>query len=227
MSEPRAKKLKAQLTPKGAFKFPALHAPDTYKGETKYKTGLVMDPNDPDVQAFIEKLERIRDQHVEKVKQALIDEGKKGLAKKVKVREVVKDELDKEGEETGMVYIDANMKSEYKDRKTGEIKQLRPKFFDASGQKIKKAPEIWGGTVGRLGVDLMPTLRVVDGAWGVGFFLDAVFIIDLKGPGARSADSYGFKPEEGGYTANATDDHDDDDSGADYDTGDSDDDADF
>lgn len=219
MAEPQTKKIKAQLTPKGIFKFPALTTPDTYKGDTKYKTGLLLDPSEADVKAFIAKLEEIRDAHVEKVKKYLTDEGKPGLAKKVKTREVVKDDLDKEGNETGLVRIDASMKAEFKDKKTGEIKPLSPKFFDARGQKIKNVPEIWGGTVGRLGVDLMPTLRVADGAWGVGFFLDAVFIIDLKGPGGRDASSYGFKPEEDGYSYSGED----DDSGydSDYDTGDS------
>lgn len=199
MSEPQTKKLKAQLTPKGILKFPALNTPDTYKGDTKYKTGLLLDPSDADVQAFITKLEGIRDAHVEKVKKWLTDEGKPGLAKKVAVREVVKEDLDKEGNETGLLRIDAAMKAEYVDKKTKQVKQLSPKFFDARGQKIKRAPEIWGGTVARLGLDLMPTKRAADGAWGVGFFLDAVFIIDLKGPSGKDASSYGFKPEDDGY----------------------------
>lgn len=221
MADPQTKKLKAQLTPKGYLKFPKLNTPDTYKGDTKYKTGLVLDPNEPDVQAFITKLEKIRDEHIEKVKQALIADGKPGLAKKVASREVVKDELDREGNETGMVVINAAMKAEYKDRQSSEMKKLNPKFFDAKGQRIKRAPEIWGGTVARLGVDLMPTCREADKAWGVGFFLDAVFIIELKGPGAVNASAYGFEAEEGGYTASA----DDDDTGPsatpEYDAGDS------
>ena len=206
MSEPRTKKIKAQLTPKGILKFPALNKPDTYKGATKYKTGLVLDPNEPDVQAFITKLEGIRDAHIEAVKKWLTDEGKPGLAKKVLAREVVREELDKEGNETGMVVINAAIKAEFKDRQTGEMKQLRPKFFDARGQKINKAPEIWGGTVARLGVDLMPTCREADKAWGVGFFLDAVFILDLKGPGGRDASAYGFQAEDGYAYAGADDD---------------------
>lgn len=221
MSEPRTQKIKAQLTPKGILKFPALHKPDTYKGDTKYKTGLLMDPNDPDVQAFITKLEGIRDAHVEKVKKWLTDEGKPGLAKKVQVREVVREDLDKEGNETGMVLINASMKAEYKDRQTGKIKKLSPKFFDARGQKIGNVPEIWGGTTARLGLDLMATCREADKAWGVGFFLDAVFILDLKGPGARDASAYGFQADEGGYAYNGADAADDDDDDAGYGVGDS------
>lgn len=217
MSEPRAPKLKAQLTPKGILKFPALNKPDTYKNATKYKTGLLLDPNDPDVQAFIAKLEKIRDDHVARIQKWLTDEGKPGLAKKVAVREVVKDELDKEGNETGMVVLNAAMKAEYVDRQTGQTKALRPKFFDAKGQQIKNPPEIWGGTTARLGVDLMATCREADKAWGVGFFLDAVFILDLKGPGAKDASAYGFTPEDGGYTANGGDD--DDGYGAEYGSG--------
>lgn len=199
MNEPQTRKLKAQLTPKGVLKFPALHKPDTYKGDTKYKTGLLLDPSEPEVQAFIKKLEGIRDEHIVKVQQWLEAEGKPGLAKKVKSREVVKDDLDKEGNETGYVVINAAMKAEYRDRSTGEMKKLSPKFFDSKGKKIDRAPEIWGGTVARLGLDLMPTLRAADGAWGVGFFLDAVFVIDLKGPSARGSSAYGYTPEEGGY----------------------------
>ena len=158
------------------------------------------------MQAFITKLEGIRDAHIEKVKKWLIDEGKPGLAKKVAARDVVKEDLDKEGNETGLVRIDAAMKAEYIDKKTKEVKKLSPKFFDAAGQKIARAPEIWGGTTARLGLDLMATKRAADGAWGVGFFLDAVFIIDLKGPSGKGASDYGFKAEEGGYTHGVEDD---------------------
>ncbi|TAE79892.1 MAG: hypothetical protein EAY76_06980 [Alphaproteobacteria bacterium] len=212
MSEPQTKKIKAQLTPKGVFKFPALTKPDTYKGATKYKTGLVLDPNNEEVAAFIQRLERIRDEHVEKVKKYLTDEGKPGLAKKVATREVFRNEEDKEGNDTGMIVLNAAMKSEYVDRKTGDVIPLFPKFFDAKGQKIKKAPEIWGGTVGRLGVDIMPTCREADKAWGVGLFLDAVFIVDLRGPAGRGASDYGYTGDEGGYSY----DGDDDDTSSDY-----------
>lgn len=206
------KKYKAQLTPKGTFKFPKLNTPDTYKGDTKFKVGLLADPDDAEVQAWIEKLTRIRDEEVERTKKELIDAGKPGLAKKVTVRDVFHMDTDKEGEETGLIVFHASMKAEVKDKKTGELKQLRPKFFDAAGKPIKKVPEIWGGTVGRLGVDVMGSKRPADGAIGVTLYLDAVFLIDLKTGGGRDASSYGYTGEEGGYSA----DDDDGDSGYDY-----------
>lgn len=203
MSEPQTKKIKAQLTPKGIFKFPKLTTPDSFMGATKYKTGLVLDPNDGEVAAFIKRLEAIRDEHVEKVKKWLVAEGKPGLADKVAIRSVFRAEEDSEGNDTGNIILNAAMKAEYVDRRTGETVKLYPKFFDAKGKRIDKAPEIWGGTVGRLGVDIMPTIRSADKAWGVGLFLDAVFIVDLRGPSSKGASAYGYQGDEGGYTHEA------------------------
>ena len=195
-----SKTYKAQLTPKGSFKFPKLNTPDTYKGDTKYKNTLLVEPDAPEVQAWIEKLTRIRDEEVERVKQELIDGGKPGLAKKVTTREVYHMDTDKEGEETGLLAFHAAMKAEVKDKKTGQLKQLRPKFFDAKGKLIKKVPDIWGGTIGRMGVDIRGSKRPADGAIGVTLYLDAVFILDLKSGGGRDASSYGFQGEDDGYS---------------------------
>lgn len=194
------KTYKAQLTPKGTFKFPKLNTPDTYKGDTKFKNTLLVSPDDPEVQKWITKLEGIRDEEVERIKKELIDAGKPGLAKKVSTRDVFHMDTDKEGEETGLLAFHAHMKAEVKSKKTGKLVQLRPKFFDAAGRKIKKVPEIWGGTVGRMGVDIRGSKRPADGAIGVTLYLDAVFIVDLHGPSGRDASAYGYQGEEGGYS---------------------------
>lgn len=193
---------KAQLTPKGAFKFPKLNTPDTYNGDSKFKTGLLVDPDGEGVAEFIAFLEKVRDEEVERIKKELTDAGKAGLAKKVNVRDVYKMDTDKEGEETGQLLFDAYMKSEVKSKKTGELIQLRPKFFDAKGNPIKRnVPNIWGGTIGRLGVDVFGSKRPGDGLIGTTLRLDAVFIIDLKTGGGRDASAYGYAGEEDGYTA--------------------------
>jgi hypothetical protein len=195
----KKQRVKPILTPKGRFRFPALNKPDEYKGELKYKSDLVVGPDDPGVREFIERLEAIRDAEVEKVKQELIDAGKPGLAKKVTTRDVFAMETDKAGEETGNILFHTKMKAEVKDKKTGQLKQLKPSLFDAKGRPITNPPEIWGGTVGRFGVVPRGSKRPADGAIGVTLYLDAVFIIDLKTGGSRDASYYGFTPEEDGY----------------------------
>lgn len=223
----RPKKYKAQLTPKGVFKFPALTSPDTYKGDTKYKCTLLVDPDDAGVPEFVAKLEKIRDEEIARTKAELKEAGKEKLAQKVQPRPVFYEDEDKEGEPTGKIGFFAKMNAEYKDHRTGNTKQLSPKFFDAKGSKIKRVPEIWGGTVGRLGVDIIGSKRPSDGAIGVTLYLDAVFIIDLNGPGGRDANAYGYTPEENGYSvSDLEDDFEDDESEYDSSGGDEEDDDD-
>jgi len=218
---------KPLLTPKGVFVFPKLITPDTYKGKTTFNSKLRVHPNDPGVQQFIEKLEVVRDEGVEAEKAKLIAAGKGGAAKKVITRPVFKVEEDpKTGEETGFILFEVKMKTQFEDKKTGKIKKLRPTFFDSQGNSIDAPEDIWGGTVGRFGVKPAPTMREADSAMGTTLYLDAVFIIDLKAGGGRSASYYGFEAEEGGYVGGKApassrgynSDDDDDDADADEDT---------
>jgi len=207
------KKVRPIVTPKGRFKFPKLNEPDNYKNELRFKSGLIVAPDDPGVPEFIERLEEIRDAEIEKVKKELTEAGKSGLAKKVKPREVYHLDTDKEGNETGDLLFNVKMKHEVKSKKTGKIIKLWPAFFDARGNPMNKVPPIWGGTVGRFGVVPRASKRPADGAYGVTLYLDAVFVIDLKTGGQRDASYYGFTPEEDGYQyeGGPDDDEDDDD----------------
>lgn len=199
MSKGFSKIYKAQLTPKGVFKFPKLNTPDSYNNDLKYKATLLVEPDAAEVPEFIAKLERIRDEEIERIKRELTDAGKAGLAKKVGPRDVYKLDLDKSGEETGLLAFDVSMKAEVKRKSDDKIIKLRPKFFDAKGRDISNPPEIWGGTVGRFGVDIFGSKRPADGAIGTTLRLDAVFLIDLKSGGGRDASAYGFQGDEGGY----------------------------
>ena len=210
------KSAKPLLTPKGTFAFPKLTEPDNFKNKLTYNTGLVVDPDAPGVAAFIQRLEAIRDAEIESVKAKLIAEGKAGAAKKVKDRPVFQNEEDKDGNETGNIQFSAKMNAEYKCKKTGAMKPMKPNFYDSQGNPIAAPKSIWGGTVGKLGVKPVATLREADGAYGVTLYLDAVFIIDLKQGGQKDASYYGFAAEEGGYVGGARGDGydmDDDDAG--------------
>lgn len=209
-NQPYGKKHKAMLTPKGALFFPKLNAPDEYKGKTFYNADIILDPEDAAVQKYLAKLEAIRDQYVKELKAwCAKQKGKtKALGAQIHPRETVYDvHYDKDGEETGMIILRARMNATYE--KDGKVKKMSPKFFDAAGKKVGQAPEIWGGSIVRIGADVAATKNPQTHAIGVNHYLDAVFLIDVKNGGGRDASDYGFDGEEGGYTHDGSDDNED------------------
>lgn len=187
----------AFITVAGKFRFPHLVVPDTKFNKSEFKVDLVLDPNDPDQAEFIERMRALDEEGYQAELKA---QKKKTLTR----RDIVKDETDKEGEETGMVYISAKAASEGKDRKTGEVYKRTVKLFNTKGQDVTgNVPRIWGGTVGKLA--LQPRYNKSPVGYGLTFYLNAAQIIDLvagDGSGGKSADDYGFGEEEGGFTSN-------------------------
>jgi len=81
--------------------------------------------------------------------------------------------------------------------KKGQKWSRKPMIFDAAGQPMRKVPDIYGGTIGRVRFSLRPYFIKGTGAAGLKLALEAVQIIDLVSGGQRSASSCGFEAEEG------------------------------
>lgn len=137
MAKARYPKLKS---PFGVAVFPRLNRPDTkFDSNGVFGVKLRVDPNEPDVQKYIEKLEAIRDAHFDE-----LDPKKRKRFSKVDVYE---EELDDDGEETGMILL------KFKLRHRGETRDGKkftrtPKLYDSNNEETDA--EVWGGSVLRV-----------------------------------------------------------------------------
>ncbi|MFN3573651.1 MAG: hypothetical protein ACK4TR_09000 [Phenylobacterium sp.] len=193
------KKLPEIVTAKGIAVYPKLNEPDTkYDKDGVYEVKLTFeDPNEPQVQAMVARIERERDAYFDAKVADLKAEGKGAAAKQLKKADILKPELDREtGDETGRYYIKAKMKASGT-RPDGKPWTQQPTYFSASGSKLNNPPRIGGGSVLKLGVALSPYVIESSKEVGVTLRLRAVQIISLVTGGQRSFESYGFSAEEG------------------------------
>lgn len=217
MAEDKKKKARPTLTSdKGTFKYPRLNEPDfgteKYpKPDGAFSTKLVMTQAEAD--AFVARKfkalegKSLADLHAEAIeagktafKELKVDVRKK--LKQVTENPIYKTIYDEETEEaTGNVEFSFSMKykvDEWKSgKKTGKKVTKSCVIFDAKGIRMAKAPNIWGGTIGK--VSFTPSAYWVagTGAAGLSLNLNAVQIISLVSNGEKTADQYGFGEEEG------------------------------
>lgn len=208
MSEKRQRQ--TFTSPKGIFIYPKLNKPDTkFKAEGEYSVKLKVSGDE--AQPFIEDYEKRFAAQWEAAKAELeekLKEAKTG-AEKAKLKKALGElkesgkpyapAYDDEGNETEDFIIKFTMKASYTDKKTKQVKHLKPAVFDAAGKLLKNPPEIWGGTIGYVAGEFNPWLNAKNEV-GVSLRLGAVQIIELSsGGGGRSAEGYGFGSHEGGF----------------------------
>ena len=196
---------------KGTFKFPKLNKPDTkFKADGEYSVKLIGNAMAGDVLALIAKLEPLHQQAVmqaeaEFAKLPAVARKKLG---KVTINPLYTELLDETTEEpTGDIefkFARAASGTYKTGPKTGQKWIASIGLFDAEGAKMEKAPDIWGGTVGRVSFEVglndagTPGYFVSGiGAAGLSLRLQAVQIIDLVSGGQRTAAAYGFEKEDG------------------------------
>jgi len=217
----KRKKLPSFTSPKLVFKFPKLvdadyGSNDYPKPDGEFSTKGIGKLSDPAVQKFIAALKPLHDEAVaeaeEKFKELKVETRKK--LGSVKVNDLFTTLYDQETEEeTGEVEFKFAMKHRIeikKGPKAGQTIIKYPALFDAKGKPIvvrdkegktlRNAPQIWGGTVGKVSFEASPYFIPGTGAAGLKLNLMAVQIIDLVSGGQRNASGYGFG-EEDGYEA--------------------------
>lgn len=200
-------------TPKGVAVWPSLNSPDTkFKEEGEYTCRLAFDPNLPEVQKLVARLEEVRDEQFEEFK------AEKPAHKKFSAAPVFTDELDKEGEETGRITINFKMRASGISKQTKKPWARKPQIFDSKGKEVKNPPNISGGSILRVACELGGFGVQSSKLFYVTIKLVGVKLIELVTYGGQSADSLGFGDDEGGYEASG-------DSSSSFDDNDNDDDA--
>lgn len=190
-------------SPKGVFKYPSLSKPDYGnekfpKPDGEFKTRLVVPASE--AQPLIDKL--MPDW------QAAIEAGKVDYAKlpiatrkklgALKEQMFYEEEFDPETEEaTGNVIFNFKCKYKITDAKTKEVRFNKIGLFDAKGKPLPAGTAIYGGTVGKLAFQTNPYFVSGQVMAGLSLRLTAAQVIELVGPGNRSASSFGFGEEEG------------------------------
>ena len=145
------------VSPKGVAVYPRLNKPDTkFDADGVYKTGLRVDPNDPQAAAFLKKME---------------DFG----AANGKTKMPFKDEAGDDGAPTGMVIVNYKVAAKWPDR-DGEVGESRkPALVDAGKNSI--TANVGGGSVLRISGQM----STYDGfGGGVSLSPIAVQVLDLK-----------------------------------------------
>lgn len=217
-------------TPKGVAKYPYLTSPDTkFDSAGIYRTSLLLDPKDPGVEDFLAQLDSLADEAYEKAVEELKQKGKKAMAKQVTRQAPYIQEVDEDGNETGMVEVRFKCKAKVESKRHGKTMQLRPRLFDSKGNPIDPDDiSIYGGSVIRVNFTPSPFFVASSKMAGVSLLLNAVQVIELVSGGGADAESYGFTEEEGfevGVGGGSVDDVNEDANGGEY--GDSDEDEDL
>lgn len=234
-------------TPKASLKWPKLNEPDygTEKFPDKdgsFNTRAVFDGSDPAVVKFTAKLDKM----MERAKE-IAEEKFSELS--VKARKQIEDKFggirpdspyaavydEDTEEETGEIEMRFKRKysGEYKKGpKAGKKWFAKIGLFDSAKppKPLKKGVQIWGGTTAILNAEFEPYFVDGTGAYGLQRRLNAVQVISLVSAGGeRSASSYGFEGEDGGFDSSdiETDDEDASDDQSDDGSDDEDDDANF
>lgn len=198
-----APKRPTYTSPAGVFKFPSLTKPDYGnekfpKPDGEFKTAVVVSM--ADAQALIAKLQpeydaAIAEGRAEFAKLAVAIRKKLGALKEQMFYETEFDQTTEE--ETGNVIFKFKTKYKITDRKTNEVRFNKIGLFDAKGKPLATGTAIYGGTVGKIAFQTNPYFIAGQGMAGLSLRLSAAQVIELVGPGNRSASSYGFGEEEG------------------------------
>lgn len=201
------------LLPKAPSIFPKLNTPDTkfdpdgvFEVKLRYvegqeETGLI-GRTVVTLDEILERAKAMRDEFAEAKREELMagDGKQKKKAKELSVRDIGEQECDDDtGEETGNLILKAKMKASGISKKDGKPWKRSPNIFQANGKPFTKVPSIYGGSVLKVAVEIVPYYAANDNVVGVTLRLEAVQVIDLVSGGGRSASAYGFGAEEG-YT---------------------------
>lgn len=202
-TETKPKKPERITSPKGIAIWPKLNEPDRkWKTEGEYTVKLRLVEKDPATQAFIAKIQEIRDVEYNK---ALDTEVKAGRAKKklktvpLSIKRVMTEPEEGSEEEpkpTGEVDFKFSMKAHVQPKGGREAWDQRPALFDAHGTPIPAGIKVGPGSTIKVSFDAAPFYTAALG-FGLTFRMRAVQVIDLKQWRELDAQAYGFDKEDG------------------------------
>ena len=190
------KKNPIYTTPKGTAKYCHLVRPSTkFNPEGVYDVTLLLDGADA------ENLINLIDEKIADNKAEIQKEPK--YKKHLKECDPpYKEDLDKDGDETGFISFKFSMKAQATSKKTGETYTFTPVLYDAKRNVIH--PKTVGfGSLMRIAFEVIPFNVAAIGA-GVSLRLKAAQILELNSSDGLSAEACGFEDEDG-YTNDTTD----------------------
>lgn len=199
------------MSPKGVFKYPSLTKPDYGnekfpKPDGEFKTSLIVPL--AEAQDLIDKLTPEWEAAIELAK---VDFAKLPLPTRkkfgaLKEQPFYQEEFDDTTEEpTGNVIFSFKTKYKIYDKKKDETRFNKIGLFDAKGKPLAAGTAVYAGTVGKIAFQTSPYFVAGQGMGGISLRLSAAQVLELVGPGVRTATQYGFGEEEGYETAAAED----------------------
>lgn len=185
-------------TPVGIASWPRVVVPDTkYVKTGEWSTKITCAPDDEGVPEFLAYLDR----EVEKAVAEMKAEFPKA-AKQIKPAAAYRNEVDKEGNETGRIEFGAKRPCQITRKSDEKVFKLNPPvLFDAAGNVIKKDIKLGAGSKIRVNFEHYPYIIQKDKEVGISRRLLAVQVIELvEWTGAsQDADAYGFGAVDGGF----------------------------
>jgi len=224
MSNDKPKLVKG-ITPKGCAVWPRLNTPDEYEGKKTYKSGLILSAED--AADLIDKIDTATADCLAATKEKLSDAVKNGKTGDIKAKakkalaaletaSPYTAAVDSDGEETGDVMFKFKSNADFKDGKTGKIKQIKVPLFDSKGKPTTVM--IYGGSTIRVAYALVPYHMAATNKVGVSLRIEGIKVIEpAKSGGGYDANSLGFGEEEDGYESSGLEDDDSSDSSDDSD----------
>lgn len=198
-----AKKPKKEqfYTPVAPFKYAHVNKPDfgtdQYpKPDGELSVTVALDKDEPEVKAFIAKMEKLMPELEAKAKEGFANASpkvkagwkKKGITEPT-IMPFYQEEYDDNGDTTGRITIKFKTKASFEDKDGNTIKKTVP-LIDGFGQVIpfKKRPLVYAGTTGRVAFVVGYAFIPKDAEAFMSFYLNQVQIAKLATAGAaRSA----------------------------------------
>ena len=178
-------------TPKGKALWCKNVTPDrTFNKEGDLSTYIIFDPNDKDVQLFLEPLEKMCDEAFNQAQKELPPVK----AKELKKRHIAQPDTDKDGNDTGMIKV--KFKLGRVDLRKADGKNHVVKTVDAKKNEIQNPPIVGNGSTIRCAGFAFPYYTASSKEIGVSILWNSLQIIDLVQAGG--GDDFG---EEEGYVA--------------------------
>lgn len=183
------------VSPKGSALWCKITEPErTFNAKGTYATEIVVDPNDPTVIAFVDKLEALRDEAYNEAKTNL----KPAQAAKLAKKDVFTEEVDSDGNLTGNIKF--KFKLDNVDDK--EVGRNKVQVYDSGAGKarpelIKDVPLIGNGSIIKCGAYANPYYMANGNVIGISMMWQTMQLLNLVEYGGNSD----FESEEDGYVS--------------------------
>lgn len=193
MSKPKRDKI---VTPVGIVKYASIGKPKTtFNADGEYSCDLILDPADATVLALQKRCEDLAAAAKAEALGAETNPAKKKALNAFALSGPFSQELDKEGNYTGMLVFRAKQKALIRIKGKDPFEKT-VKVFDARQNEMTNK-NIGRGTklkiAGTCNPFVMPANKIV----GITVWLEAVQVLELHEFGGQDAGDYGFATEEG------------------------------